>query len=134
MDDKKFISRSIQTAILFSVALFPFLSQKFEPAIVWGFFSGVLLSVGNLHLIAMLAAMFFSPRASGSLSPRKVFFYASLKLPIFYAILIFLLNVLHFSVVAVMAGFSVVLLVVILKSIGSMLLGWRDYARTSRAA
>ncbi|MEK7702703.1 MAG: hypothetical protein AAB317_01915 [Nitrospirota bacterium] len=138
MDNKHFVSRSIQTSILFAVILFPFLSQKFEPVVVWGFLSGVLLSAGNFYLIASLAKMLFTPLAAFDPSRGKVLFYAGLKFPIFYAIFVFLLGQLHFSTGALMVGFLVPFVVVTLKSIRSMyvtrLAQDRDYGSSARTA
>ncbi|MBI3359319.1 MAG: hypothetical protein HY201_04685 [Nitrospirae bacterium] len=114
MDSSAFIARSIKTSLIASAVLFVFLLQWVSLQVLWGGSLGIAMSVLNLFLLSRLSETLLN-----SYQKKKIIFYAALKLPIFYGLLIFLPYQFHFSVYGFMAGFSVPIFVIILKTVGA---------------
>lgn len=116
MNDTTFINRSMKTSLIVGAILFVFLSQRFSLSVLWGSALGVLLSVLNLFLLSRFLEIITSPL--GADRKRMAVFYAVLKFPIFYSLLLFPLFWFNLSVYAFMAGFSVPLFVIVMKTVG----------------
>jgi hypothetical protein len=121
MDDRTFVSRSIKTALIAGAIVFIFVAQKVPLPVVWGGALGILASVSNLYLLSLIAKTLLIPPAHFSNDQKRMaIFYATLKFPIFYGLLVFILYKTDISLYALMAGFSFPLLVMTLKSVGKV--------------
>jgi hypothetical protein len=121
MDDRTFVSRSIKTALIAGAIVFVFVVQKVPLPVVWGGVLGILASVSNLYLLSLIAKTLLIPPAHFSNDQKRMaIFYATLKFPIFYGLLVFILYKTDISLYALMAGFTFPLLVMTLKSVGKV--------------
>jgi hypothetical protein len=116
------IARSIKTSLFIGMIGFALLSHLQPPSVVWGLLFGTLASAANLWILSRFLQTVFAS-ASKPDQKKMALYYALLKFPAFYGLLIFLLYILRFSIYSFMIGFSVPLVVIVLKSVGPVLIG-----------
>jgi hypothetical protein len=121
MNDSTFISRSIKTSLIVGAILFIVTIQVASLEVIWGGAIGILASVFNLYILSLIAkTLWVSPSDLSHHQKKAGLLYAVLKFPFFYGLLIFILLNVRLSAYAFMAGFSLPLVVIVLKSVGKV--------------
>ena len=119
--EKDFIQRSLKTAIFITIISAPFLLIYFDTAVTLGFISGAAWNIVNVYLLYRAFSMIISPAASNE---NKILggLAGILKFPVLYGTGYIIIGYTNVSLYGIIAGFSVILIVFILKASGILLL------------
>lgn len=129
--EKDFIHRSLKISIIVAIIFIPFLFAYFGISIALGFMAGAAWNIINVFLLHKVTSMTVLPPASN----RKWGVLAGiLKFPVLYGIGYAILRYTQISLYGIMSGFSLVLLIFVLKALGVYLnhffcQGARNYGR-----
>ncbi|RME31258.1 MAG: hypothetical protein D6800_00965 [Candidatus Zixiibacteriota bacterium] len=114
------IHRSLRTSAVVLLICLPFGLYYFGLFATLAFLSGAVWGMMNLILLTGLVRSMLRP---GKVDLQRAVVFGVLKFPLLYAAGFFLLKVRHFDPVVLLAGFSLPLLVIVLKAAGRMVLG-----------
>lgn len=127
--DIKFLYRALKTSLVVAILTAGFSLVYGYYSFAKGFFLAALWSIVNLWFICLLARLLFTPLEKGS-SPRvnktKTVLLVLLKFPVLYTVGYIALRYGNLSIYAVLAGFSLVFLVIALKAAGHMIVNPRE--------
>lgn len=115
--DKGFVDRSLKAALIVTFIFSPFIFVKLGPSIFLGFFAGAIWNIINVFLISKMVSLFlFHNKFKGNKLLSTIAFL--IKFPLLYGGGFWLIAYLHPSIYGVLAGFSIILIVFILKLAG----------------
>ncbi len=130
--NSKIIPQTINYSLMIGIIGFAFLSQSQPLSVAWGWFLGTLVSTLNLYLLSRLFQTFLIPLSELPKNKKTIFYHSLLKIPIFYGSFIFLYYMLRFSIDSFMIGFSIPLIVIVLKVIGPIFIKKRAYKERNK--
>lgn len=116
----EFITRIIKTTAVVSLVVSLCISYYFDWKIGLGFFVGAAWSLVNLFFIRTLIKEVVSPNEARKSITAVL---ALLKFPLLYVAGYFIVASEFFSVYALLAGFSLLFAVIVLKVLGRLILG-----------
>ncbi len=116
----EFITRIIKTTAVVSLVVSLCISYYFDWKIGLGFFVGAAWSLINLFFIRTLIKEVVSPNEARKSITAVL---ALLKFPLLYVAGYFIVASEFFSVYALLAGFSLLFAVIVLKVLGRLILG-----------
>ena len=116
--DTKFLYRSLKTTLILAILITGFSLVYGYHSFAKGFFLAALWSIVNLWFICLLVRLLF---AESKINKTKVVLLVLLKFPVLYTAGYIALKFGNLSVYAVLAGFSIVFLVIALKAAGYMI-------------
>ncbi|MBI3008808.1 MAG: hypothetical protein HYY56_04780 [Candidatus Omnitrophica bacterium] len=126
--DIKFLYRTLKASLVVAILVAGFSLVYGYHSFAKGFFLAALWSIVNLWFICILVSLLFTPLEKGS-SPRvnktKTVLLVLLKFPVLYTAGYIALRYGNLSIYAVLAGFSLVFLVIALKAAGYMIVSSR---------
>ena len=113
--DRDFLKRSIRASVIVTAILAPFTFLYFGIPTGWGFAAGAVWNIINVYLLSQVITNLFAPHPSN----KKLGAVAGvLKFPVLYGIGFVILSYTNPSVYGIMAGFSLILAIFLLKAIG----------------
>ncbi|OGW42096.1 MAG: hypothetical protein A2132_05140 [Nitrospirae bacterium RBG_16_43_11] len=113
--DRDFIKRSIRASAIVTVILAPFTFYYFGISTGWGFAAGAVWNIVNVYLLSQVVTNLITPHPSN----KKLGAIAGvLKFPVLYGIGYVILSYTNPSVYGIMAGFTLILAIFLLKAIG----------------
>ncbi|MCC6543307.1 MAG: hypothetical protein IT392_02250 [Nitrospirae bacterium] len=113
--ERNFLKRSIRASVIVTVILFPFTLYYFGIHTGWGFVAGSAWNIVNVYLLSQVVINLITPHPSN----KKLGAVAGiLKFPVLYGIGYVILSYTNPSVYGIMAGFTLILGIILLKAIG----------------
>lgn len=113
--DRDFLKRSIRASVIVTAILAPFTFLYFGIPTGWGFVAGAVWNIINVYLLSQVITNLITPHPSN----KKLGAVAGvLKFPVLYGIGFVILSYTNPSVYGIMAGFSLILAIFLLKAIG----------------
>ena len=113
--DRDFLKRSIRASVIVTAILAPFTFLYFDIPTGWGFVAGAAWNIINVYLLSQVITNLITPHQSN----KKLGAVAGvLKFPVLYGIGFVILSYTNPSVYGIMAGFSLILAIFLLKAIG----------------
>ena len=113
--DRDFLKRSIRTSIIVTVISSPFTLLYLGYPIAWGFVAGAAWNIINVYLLSQVITNLITPHPSNKTLGAVA---GILKFPVLYGIGYVILRYTNASVYGIMAGFSLILAIFLLKAIG----------------
>ncbi len=113
--DRNFLKRSIRTSVIVTVILSPFTLFYFGIQTGWGFTAGALWNIINVYLLSQVVTNLITPHPSNKTLGAVA---GILKFPVLYGIGYIILSYTNPSIYGIMAGFSLILAIFLLKAIG----------------
>ena len=114
-----FINRVIKTTLLLGALVFIFGTYYFDWIYSLGIFVGTLWGCANLWFIRQFIVNYITP---GERDAMKLALFALIKFPVLYGLGFLLLWLGWFPVVSFVIGFSLILVVVVLKALGKLVI------------
>jgi hypothetical protein len=111
----EFVTRVIKTTAVVTIIVALFVATYVSPAHGGGVFLGALWNSLNLLVVVSLVKILISAEQPAR---RKVVSIATLKFPVLYGFGFLLLRTAFFPVASLLAGFTLVLAVIVLKALG----------------
>lgn len=126
-----FINRVIKTTLLLGALVFLFGTYYFDWIYSLGIFVGVLWGCANLWFIRQFIVNYITP---GERDAMKLALFALIKFPVLYGLGFLLLWLQWFPVVSFVIGFSLILVVVVLKALGKLVIesGLKNFNLTEK--
>ena len=113
--DRGFINRSIKAAVIVTLIFSPFVLLYFGRSAFLGFFAGAVWNILNVFLLSKILSIVL-------LQSRKEkiggIIAAIIKFPVLYGGGFLILNLIDLSIYGILAGFSIILIVFVLKTLG----------------
>lgn len=126
----EFISRVRHATLVVGVLTFAFVSLYYSPTFGLGLLVGCLWGVANFWALEHVLTAVLRP---DTVDRRKAFIFAGIKFPVLYAAGFVILWKGWFEPVSLLAGFSLLFLVVLLKALGRTVMKM-DQAAPSKEA
>ena len=120
MFDISFIDRTIRTAGLVLLIGFVFIMYSFGFWNGLAFFSGGVWGIINIMLLKDLIQNVFTPN---DINTSAVALTALIKFPLLFVAGYFLVTIEMFDIKVLLYGFSLILVIMVLKALGRLLLG-----------
>ncbi len=113
--DRDFLKRSIRASIIITVIVAPFTLLYFGIQAGWGFVAGSAWNIINVFLLSQVVTNLITPHHSN----KKLGAAAGvLKFPVLYGVGFVIIRYTNPSLYGIIAGFSLILAVFILKATG----------------
>lgn len=129
--ENDFIHKSLKVSAMVILLFVPFLFVYLGPRITLGFLAGAIWNIANVFLLSRVFTMITSPGPS-----NKVwgFLLGILKFPFLYGIGYIIIRYINVALYALIVGFTLVLLILVLRVVGAYLNnifypGKRSYGR-----
>lgn len=113
--DRDFLKRSLRASIIVTVILTPFTLLYFDIPTGWGFAAGAVWNIVNVYLLSQVVTNLITPHPSNK---RLGAAAGVIKFPVLYGIGYLILRYTNPSVYGIMAGFSLILTIFLLKATG----------------
>ncbi len=141
MMQKDFIHRSFKVSIVVALLFAPFLLVYFGPSIALGFMAGAVWNIVNIFLLYWVLTMTLSATPSNKMWGATA---GILKFPVLYGTGYLIIRYTNLSLYGIIAGFSLILIVFVLRASGIYLknhaancevlrsvkkIGFRNYGR-----
>jgi hypothetical protein len=110
-----FVTRVVKTTAVVAIVIALFVSTYVSPAYGASVLLGALWNSLNLLIVASLVKLVLSDEKPGR---RKILSVVALKFPVLYGLGFLLLRTSYLPVGGLLAGFSLVLAVIVLKALG----------------
>ena len=115
----EFIHRVIKTSLIFSFLIFLFVIFYYRFNYASGIFMGCLWGCVNLFFLTNLITE--TTNLEG-INKKRVLLLVLLKFPLLYLSGYFLLRINYFPVTSLLAGFTLIFVVILLKALGKMVI------------
>ena len=116
-----FIKRSLRVSIIVTLLFVPFLFLYLGPSATWGFIAGAAWNILNVYLLSQVITRIVVPANAdhadhADKGPAAL--AGLLKFPVLYGLGYVFVRYANASVYGIMAGFSLILIVFVLKALG----------------
>jgi hypothetical protein len=119
----EFIYRTIKTSLILVLILFLFVSVYYNFKFALGIFVGCVWGCLNLYFLSNLIVETIKLE---KVNRKKILLIVLMKFPLLYLLGYLLLKVKYFSAIALLAGFTLIFVVIALKALGRMVLHLDD--------
>lgn len=113
--EKDFIHRSLKISIIVATTFAPFLLIYFGPSFTLGFVGGAVWNIVNVFLLSQVFAMMLLPSITNK---KRGALAGVLKFPVLYGIGYAIIRYTSVSLYGILIGFSLILLVFVLRALG----------------
>lgn len=116
-----FIKRSLKVSIIITLIFAPFLFHYLGQSVAWGFIAGAAWNILNVYLLSQAITRLVVPANAdhGDNTDKGTAVVAGLlKFPVLYGLGYVFVRYTNASVYGIMAGFSLILIVFVLKALG----------------
>ena len=117
--------------VLIGVLVFAFTAVYYETQFALGILVGCLWGVANFLALTAVLTSIVTP---GEVNRRRALILAAIKFPVIYGLGYWILTARWFEPVALLAGFSLLFLVTLLKALGRVYLKLDDRRSDSKSA
>ncbi len=121
----EFIKRVQQSTAVVGVLAFAFVSMYHDLAFGLGILIGCFWGIANLWSLTRILTAVLTPDA---INRRNAYIFAAIKFPVLYVLGYLALRSDYFPPISLIAGFSLLFLVVLLKALGRVFLHLDDRA------
>jgi len=123
----EFLHRVMRATAVVGILAFAFAAVYYNIDFAWGLLIGCAWGMGNFWAMTRVITAVVTP---GDVDRRHALILAAIKFPVLYVAGYFILRSDWFSPISLLAGFSILFVVVVLKAAGRMFLNLDD--RTKR--
>ena len=113
-----FIKRSLRVSIIVTLLFVPFLFLYLGPSATWGFIAGAAWNILNVYLLSQVITRIVVPANADHADKGPAALAGLLKFPVLYGLGYVFVRYANASVYGIMAGFSLILIVFVLKALG----------------
>lgn len=111
----EFLKRIWKTTLVVGVIVFAFTAVYYDMMFGWGLLIGCLWGVANFMALTAVLTSFVTP---GEVNRQRTLILAAIKFPVIYGIGYLILRTHWFEPTALLAGFSLLFMVTLLKALG----------------
>jgi len=116
--NRDFIKRSLRVSIIVTLLFVPFLFLYLGQSATWGFIAGAAWNILNVYLLSQVITQLVVPANAGHADKGPAALAGLLKFPVLYGLGYVFVRYANASVYGIMAGFSLILIVFVLKALG----------------
>ncbi len=113
-----FITRSLRVSIIVTLLFVPFLFLYLGQSATWGFIAGAAWNILNVYLLSQMITRLVVPANADPADKGMAALSGLLKFPVLYGLGYVFVRYANASVYGIMAGFSLILIVFVLKALG----------------
>ena len=111
----EFLTRIWKTTLVVGAVVFAFTAVYFDMMFAWGLIVGCLWGVANFIALTAVLTSFVTP---GNVSRNRALILVAIKFPIIYGLGFLILHSEWFEPTSLLAGFSLLFMVTLLKALG----------------
>ena len=116
--NRDFITRSLRVSIIITLLFVPFLFLYLGQSAAWGFIAGAAWNILNVYLLSQMITRLVVPANANHADKGPAALAGLLKFPVLYGLGYVFVRYANASVYGIMAGFSLILIVFVLKALG----------------
>jgi len=116
--NRDFITRSLRVSLIITLLFVPFLFLYLGQSAAWGFIAGAAWNILNVYLLSQMITRLVVPANANHADKGTAALAGLLKFPVLYGLGYVFVRYTNASVYGILAGFSLILIVFVLKALG----------------